>query len=148
MPIMGDDDIPIVVSFLLMRTCQVSIRLGKATPRHRFLQPRETLSHQKALNVEKERYVECVPQRDKLLSKGAKVKSKYKDMEELEKQEQSRHARISKAEKDLASAELELQNLPRYEPPKEKIEKLTTEILDLEQSAKEKRYQTKDKRSF
>ncbi|GKC85188.1 hypothetical protein Tco_1140905 [Tanacetum coccineum] len=40
MAIMGDDDIPIVVSFLLMGTCQVSIRLGKATPRHRFLQPR------------------------------------------------------------------------------------------------------------
>ncbi|GJY82451.1 structural maintenance of chromosomes protein 5 [Tanacetum coccineum] len=68
---------------------------------------------------------------------GAKVKGKYKDMEELEKQEQSRQARISKAEKDLADAELELQNLPRYEPPKEKIEKLTAEILDLEQSAKE-----------
>ncbi|GJQ94793.1 structural maintenance of chromosomes protein 5 [Tanacetum coccineum] len=76
---------------------------------------------------------------------GDKVKSKYKDMEELEKQEQSRQERISKAEKDLADAELELHNLPRYEPPKEKIEKLTTEILDLEQSAKQKRYQTKDK---
>nr|GEW63385.1 hypothetical protein [Tanacetum cinerariifolium] len=34
MAIMGDDGIPIVVSFLLMGTCQVSIRLGKATPRH------------------------------------------------------------------------------------------------------------------
>ena len=42
-------------------------------------------------------------------------------MEELEKQEQSRQARIAKAEKDLADAELELQNLPRYEPPREKI---------------------------
>ncbi|GKA15741.1 structural maintenance of chromosomes protein 5 [Tanacetum coccineum] len=73
------------------------------------------------------------------------LKSKYKDVEESEKQEQSRQARISKAEKDLADAELELHNLPRYEPPKEKIEKLTTEILDLEQSAKQKRYQTKDK---
>ncbi|GJT29637.1 hypothetical protein Tco_0909912 [Tanacetum coccineum] len=41
MAIMGDDDIPIVVSFLLMGTCQFSIHLGKATPRHRFLQPRE-----------------------------------------------------------------------------------------------------------
>nr|GEW26807.1 hypothetical protein [Tanacetum cinerariifolium] len=49
MPIMGDDDIPIVVSFLLMRTCQVSIRLGKATPRHRFLQPRSCSLNKKKL---------------------------------------------------------------------------------------------------
>lgn len=82
---------------------------------------------------------------DKENQLGAQVKGKYKDMEELEKQEQSRQARISKAEKDLADAELELQNLPRYEPPREKIEKLTAEILDLEQSAKEKRNQKKDK---
>ncbi|PWA51844.1 structural maintenance of chromosomes protein 5 [Artemisia annua] len=58
---------------------------------------------------------------DKENQLGAKVKGKYKDMEELEKQEQSRQARIAKAEKDLADAELELQNLPRYEPPREKI---------------------------
>ncbi|GKA98518.1 structural maintenance of chromosomes protein 5 [Tanacetum coccineum] len=193
MAIMGDDDIPIVVSFLLMGTCQVSIRLGKGTPRHRFLQPRsvghievldchqnaveknrETLSYQKALNAEQERDVERVRQRDELLSKLKydMKKSEYlkvKDQEKEAKQKMEGAAKtlndirepietwknwksktikqdeISKAEKDLADAELELHNLPRYEPPKEKIEKLTTEILDLEQSAKQKRYQTKDK---
>lgn len=42
-------------------------------------------------------------------------------MEELERQEHSRQQRISKAEKDLADAELELQNFPPYEHPREKI---------------------------
>lgn len=42
-------------------------------------------------------------------------------MEELEKQEQSRQERIAKAEKELADAELQLQNLPLFEPPKDKI---------------------------
>ncbi|GKC61885.1 structural maintenance of chromosomes protein 5, partial [Tanacetum coccineum] len=51
---------------------------------------------------------------------GAKVKGKYKDMEEL-------------------------QNLLHYEPLREKIETITAEILDFEQSAKENRYQTKDR---
>nr|GFB88467.1 hypothetical protein [Tanacetum cinerariifolium] len=36
----SDDDIPTVVSLSLMGTCQVSICLGKATSRHRSLQPR------------------------------------------------------------------------------------------------------------
>ena len=42
-------------------------------------------------------------------------------MEELERQEQSRQERIAKAEKDLTDAELELQNLPPFEPPRNKI---------------------------
>ncbi|GJX55183.1 hypothetical protein Tco_0285080 [Tanacetum coccineum] len=45
MVIMGDDHIPTVVSFSLMGTCQVSIRLGKATPRHMSLQPSMGLVH-------------------------------------------------------------------------------------------------------
>lgn len=76
---------------------------------------------------------------------GVKVKGKYKDMEELERQEQSRQERIAKAEKDLADAEMVLQNLPLYEPPKDKIEKLGAEIVELEASAREKRYQKNEK---
>ncbi|KAJ9558256.1 hypothetical protein OSB04_012870 [Centaurea solstitialis] len=74
-----------------------------------------------------------------------KVKGKYHDMEELERQEQSRQERIAKAEKDLTDAESELENLPPYEPPREAIEKLGAEILELEASAREKRYQKKEK---
>lgn len=74
-----------------------------------------------------------------------KVKGRYHDMEELERQEQSRQERIVKAEKDLTDAELELQNLPPFEPPRDKIEKLGAEILELEASAREKRHQKKEK---
>ncbi|KAL4561803.1 hypothetical protein LXL04_023466 [Taraxacum kok-saghyz] len=52
---------------------------------------------------------------------GAKVKGKYSDMDELEKQEQSRQERIGKAEKDLADTEMQLENLPVFQPPKDKI---------------------------
>nr|XP_043611222.1 structural maintenance of chromosomes protein 5 [Erigeron canadensis] len=76
---------------------------------------------------------------------GANVKGKYSEMEDLERQEASRQERIAKAEKDLADAELELQNLPPFESPKDKIERLAAEILELEASAREKRYQKKEK---
>ncbi|KAK9058096.1 hypothetical protein SSX86_022936 [Deinandra increscens subsp. villosa] len=76
---------------------------------------------------------------------GVQMKGKYKDMEELERQEHSRQERIAKAEKDLADAELELQNLTPFEPPREKIEKLGAEILELEASARERRYQKNEK---
>ncbi|XP_076928090.1 structural maintenance of chromosomes protein 5-like [Bidens hawaiensis] len=76
---------------------------------------------------------------------SVKVNGKYKDMEDLEKQEHTRQEKIARAEKDLADAELELQNLPPFEPPKEKIEKLGAEILELEASAREKRYLKKEK---
>lgn len=49
------------------------------------------------------------------------MRGKFKEMEELRRQEQSRKARISKAKEDLAAAELELANLPQYEPPKDEI---------------------------
>lgn len=42
-------------------------------------------------------------------------------MEELERQEHSRQERIAKAVKDLTDAELELQSLPPFDPPIEKI---------------------------
>lgn len=42
-------------------------------------------------------------------------------MEDLKMQEESRLQRILKAKEDLAAAELELENLPLYEPPKDEI---------------------------
>lgn len=42
-------------------------------------------------------------------------------MEELWQHEKSRQQRILKAKEDLATAELELQNLPPYEVPKDEI---------------------------
>lgn len=92
-------------------------------------------------NIEKSR--KQMMEKENQLS--TKVKEKYNDMEELERQEQSRQERIAKAEKDLEDAEMQLQNLPPFEPPKDRIEKLGAEILELEASAREKRYQKKEK---
>lgn len=49
------------------------------------------------------------------------VQGKYKEMQELRRQEQSRQQRILKAKEELAAAELDLQNVPAYEPPQDKI---------------------------
>ncbi|KAH9774380.1 Structural maintenance of chromosomes protein 5 [Citrus sinensis] len=52
---------------------------------------------------------------------GVQVQGKYKEMQELRRQEQSRQQRILKAREELAAAELDLQNVPAYEPPHDKI---------------------------
>lgn len=49
------------------------------------------------------------------------VQGKYKEMDDLKKQEQTQKQRILKAREDLAAAELDLQNLPAFEPPKHEI---------------------------
>lgn len=49
------------------------------------------------------------------------MRGKFKEMEGLRRQEQSRQERIVKAKEDLAVAESELANLPHYEPPKDKL---------------------------
>lgn len=50
-----------------------------------------------------------------------KVRAKYDEMEELRMLEKSRQQRILKAKEDLAAAELELANLPSYEPPSDEM---------------------------
>lgn len=69
------------------------------------------------------------------------VDGKYKEMEDLRRQEESRQRRISKAQEDLSAAELELANLPPYEPPRDKIDGLGSKILELQDGARELRSQ-------
>ncbi|KAG8391192.1 hypothetical protein BUALT_Bualt01G0162100 [Buddleja alternifolia] len=76
---------------------------------------------------------------------GVLIKGKYSDMEDLRRQEESRQQRISKAKEDLAAAEEELANLPPYEPPKHKMEQLSSQIMEIEEMAKEIRFQKKEK---
>ncbi|KAJ4829096.1 Structural maintenance of chromosomes protein 5 [Turnera subulata] len=76
---------------------------------------------------------------------GVQVSGKYKEMEELRKQEESRQQRILKAKEELASAERELQNLPICEPPREALAKLASLIPDLEVSANQKKAQKMEK---
>lgn len=49
------------------------------------------------------------------------MRGKFKEMEGLKRQEQSRQERIFKAKEDLAVVESEFANLPHYEPPKDKL---------------------------
>ena len=49
------------------------------------------------------------------------MRKKYKEMEDLGKQEESWQQRIIKAKENLAAAEAELENLPPYEPPKDEL---------------------------
>lgn len=49
------------------------------------------------------------------------VRSKYNEIEELKRQEESRQQRILRAKEELISAEEELANLPPYEPPKNEL---------------------------
>ncbi|KAL0425656.1 UNVERIFIED_CONTAM: Structural maintenance of chromosomes protein 5 [Sesamum radiatum] len=76
---------------------------------------------------------------------GVLIQGKYNEVEDLRRQEESRQQRISKAKEDLATAEAELANLPPYEPPKHKMEQLSARIMELEEAAKEIRFQKKEK---
>ncbi|KAK4253755.1 hypothetical protein QN277_010391 [Acacia crassicarpa] len=70
---------------------------------------------------------------------GVELQGKYNEMEDLRRQEENRRQRLLKAKEELATAELELENLPHYEPPKEEIERLKEEILNLQNSASQMR---------
>lgn len=56
-----------------------------------------------------------------MIYQDVQVRGKYNEMDDFKKQEESRQLRISKAQEDLRTAELELANLPPYEPPRDKI---------------------------
>lgn len=62
----------------------------------------------------------------------AQIKRKYNEMEDLGRQEASRQQRITQAKEALAAAELELANLPAVEPPRDKIEGLTSQMCERE----------------
>lgn len=58
------------------------------------------------------------------------VRGKYSEVEDLKRQEESRQQRILKAKEDLATAELEFENLPLYEPPKDELVSLLALSID------------------
>ncbi|KAK6232571.1 hypothetical protein SCA6_002644 [Theobroma cacao] len=92
---------------------------------------------------------ENVKKRIDLLQKeneaAVQVRGKYKEVEDLRREEDSRKQRILEAERKLAAAEQDLQNLPAYEPPKEEIDKLSSQIVELTSSARQKMQQKKEK---
>lgn len=88
------------------------------------------------MNGNSKRRMELLEKENRL---GVQARGKYNEMEELRRQEESRQQRISKAKEDLVAAELELASLPPYEHPKDEIERLGSQILELEFSASQKR---------
>lgn len=72
------------------------------------------------------------------------IKGKFNEVDELRRQEESRQQRLSKAKEGLAAAETEFANLPPYEPPKDKMEQLNAQIVELEEAAKEIRYEKRE----
>ncbi|XWS42860.1 hypothetical protein CRYUN_Cryun16bG0050800 [Craigia yunnanensis] len=90
-----------------------------------------------------------IKQRVDLLQKeneaAVQVRGKYKEVEDLRREEDSRKQSILEAKRKLAAAEQDLQNLPAYEPPKEEIERLKSQIVELTSSAHQKMQQKKEK---
>ncbi|PKA50457.1 Structural maintenance of chromosomes protein 2-2 [Apostasia shenzhenica] len=76
---------------------------------------------------------------------GIQVRGKYQEVEDLRRQDRSRQQRILKAKEELAAAEKDLVDLPRYEPPKEELEKLGSQILELEMNANQIKLQRTEK---
>ncbi|CAM8889041.1 unnamed protein product [Rhodiola kirilowii] len=69
---------------------------------------------------------------------GVRVHEKYKGMDELRLQEQNHKQRLIAAKEDLASAEQELRDLPHYEPPQADIDRLRSQLVEVECSANQK----------
>ncbi|KAF2293540.1 hypothetical protein GH714_002569 [Hevea brasiliensis] len=76
---------------------------------------------------------------------GVQLEGKYSEMEDLKRQEEFRQQRILKAKEELASAKIELENLPNYEPPRDVLERLGSKITELQISANQKRIQKSEK---
>ncbi|KAG8472244.1 hypothetical protein CXB51_034487 [Gossypium anomalum] len=76
---------------------------------------------------------------------AVQARSKYKEIEDLRREEDCRKQSIIEAKMKLADAERDLQNLPAYEPPKEEIERLKSQILELTSSAHQMMQQKKEK---
>lgn len=79
---------------------------------------------------------------------GAQVRAKYEEVEDLKRQEASRQQRILKAKEDFATAQRQLADLPAYCPPKEKLEKLGYQILELEMNANQIKLQRTEKENI
>ncbi|XP_051147312.1 structural maintenance of chromosomes protein 5 isoform X2 [Andrographis paniculata] len=117
-------------------------------------QPIEKQKQEKAIYEAKLKKLNCLSDRnvkhrmqlmDEYNHLEAVIPGKYREVEELRHQEETRQERISKAKEELAAAEKELACLPPYEPPKHKMEQLGARIMELEEAAKELRFDKREK---
>ncbi|CAN1132559.1 Structural maintenance of chromosomes protein 5 [Linum perenne] len=73
------------------------------------------------------------------------LRGKYTEIEDLRREEDSRKQKILKLEEDLSAAEIELQNCPVFEPPKDAIARLTSQLSELRVSINETRSEKTEK---
>ncbi|KAI3984154.1 hypothetical protein MKX01_011108 [Papaver californicum] len=85
---------------------------------------------------------------DKESCSVVQVRGNYDEMEELRRQEESRQQRISRARKELAEAEQALVNLPIYESPTDELEVLRKQIVELDNSTKDKKFQKSERQNL
>ncbi|XP_072953823.1 structural maintenance of chromosomes protein 5 isoform X1 [Typha angustifolia] len=78
---------------------------------------------------------------------GVQVRAKYDEMEDLKRQEESRQRRIAKAKEDLVAAESELAGLATYEPPREEMERLSAQVMELNFEVNQMKMRRKEKES-
>ncbi|GAU38915.1 hypothetical protein TSUD_119810 [Trifolium subterraneum] len=67
------------------------------------------------------------------------LQGKYKEMDELKRQEETRQQKFINAREELAAAELELKNLDPFLPPKDELQRLRDETLELDGYASQAR---------
>ncbi|CAN0917296.1 Structural maintenance of chromosomes protein 5 [Linum grandiflorum] len=67
------------------------------------------------------------------------LRGKCTEIEDLRREEASRKQNLLKVEKDLSAAEIELQNCPISEPPKEALSRLASQISELRVSINDTR---------
>ncbi|KAG0470194.1 hypothetical protein HPP92_016894, partial [Vanilla planifolia] len=72
---------------------------------------------------------------------GAQVHSKHEEIEDLRRQEDSRQHRIKSTMDDLAAAQRELDDFPAFNPPKQELEKLGSQILEFEMNTNQVKLQ-------
>ncbi|XP_047167362.1 structural maintenance of chromosomes protein 5 isoform X2 [Vigna umbellata] len=88
------------------------------------------------VNENAKKRIELMEEEHKL---DVELQGKYKEMEELRRQEETRQQKLVKAREELAIAEHELENLPSYVPPKDELQRLKAEIGELDYAANQVR---------
>ncbi|KAK7392804.1 hypothetical protein VNO78_21252 [Psophocarpus tetragonolobus] len=88
------------------------------------------------VNENAKKRMELMEEESKL---DVELQGKYKEMEELRRQEETNKQRLVKATEELGILELERDNLPPYVPPKDELQKLKAEIVELDYSANQVR---------
>ncbi|KAL2330753.1 hypothetical protein Fmac_018334 [Flemingia macrophylla] len=88
------------------------------------------------INDNSKKRMELMEEENKL---DVELQGKYTEMEELRRQEETKQQKLVKFREELASAELELEEMPPFVAPKDELQGLKAEIVELDHSANQVR---------